>query len=307
MKEFEIVQHTKMNLLEIFLVEMASRGPHGHDDLEIGILLEGSMTLFLDQEQHALKAGDIYIINRYQVHSFASLPKHSLILAFQIHTDLYRRIRPDLDFLHLENNIIRSGILYRDLKKLLFSCAKCYFSAAGYRELKCSSLLLDAFYRILNHARYTISSEKASAAAQNNILRLNRITDYIAKHYAEPIALSDIAETEQVSPFHISHFIKQMIGISFSEYLNRVRFEHALQLLDTTDLSILDVCMETGFSSSRYLNRMFEKNLGCCAKEYRRAKEKPRLIGPTLPADHVQKRYSFEQSALLFDKFYRKR
>ena len=44
-EEFEIVQHTTMNYLEIFLVEMTARSPHGHGDLEIGILLDGSLTL----------------------------------------------------------------------------------------------------------------------------------------------------------------------------------------------------------------------------------------------------------------------
>ena len=57
-REFEIVQHTRMNLLEIFLVEMTSRGPHGHDDLEIGLILEGSLTLFIDQERHDLRPGE---------------------------------------------------------------------------------------------------------------------------------------------------------------------------------------------------------------------------------------------------------
>ena len=50
-KEFEIVQHTTMNYLEIFMVEMTARSPHGHDDLEIGILLDGKLTMFTELEQ----------------------------------------------------------------------------------------------------------------------------------------------------------------------------------------------------------------------------------------------------------------
>ena len=55
-EEFEIVQHTTMNYLEIFLVEMTARSPHGHGDLEIGILLDGSLTLFTEFKQHELHA-----------------------------------------------------------------------------------------------------------------------------------------------------------------------------------------------------------------------------------------------------------
>ena len=53
-KELEIVRHTTMNHLEIFLLEMVLRQPHGHEDLEIGILLEGSVYLFLETELYTL-------------------------------------------------------------------------------------------------------------------------------------------------------------------------------------------------------------------------------------------------------------
>ena len=97
--------------------------------------------------------------------------------------------------------------------------------------------------------------------------------------------------------------MKNMIGISLQEYLNQIRFENALRLMDTTDLTLLDICLETGFSSTRYLNRVFQKNLGCSAKEYRQAKEKPRLTGTALPTDNIQRRSSYEQSALLLKKY----
>ena len=63
-KEMEIVRHTTMNHLEVFIVEMTSRGPHGHDDFELGMILEGTMTLFLEQEQYHLKAGDIQELSK---------------------------------------------------------------------------------------------------------------------------------------------------------------------------------------------------------------------------------------------------
>jgi len=80
-KELEIVQHTNMNHLEIFFVEMTARGPHGHDDLEIGVLLKGTVTLVLEQKSYILQEGDIYLINRHQVHSFARTDTDNLILA----------------------------------------------------------------------------------------------------------------------------------------------------------------------------------------------------------------------------------
>lgn len=82
------------------------------------------------------------------------------------------------------------------------------------------------------------------------------ITEYIAEHHQEQISLEEIAEMEQITKYHVSHFIRKMLGISFQEYLNNIRFDHALRLLSQTDLNLLDICMESGFSSSRYLNQI---------------------------------------------------
>lgn len=302
-KEYEIVKHTTMEQLEIFIVDITARSPHGHDDLEIGILLDGSITLFLEQEQHILHTGDIYVINRHQVHSLSNTADFTRILAFQIHTDFYRKTDPKLGFLFLEDNIIRSGHLYTTLYSLLFDCADLYFLRSLHYELKCSSLLMNLLYEILTNVHYSIFSGKEASAAQNSALRLNRITDYISEHYAERISLQDIADSENITLYHASHFLKKKLGISFQEYLNNIRFEHAMFLIENSDLKILDICLETGFSSTRYLNQMFEKNFGCSTKEYLKMPKKPHLTDVTLPTGNIQKRYSFEQSAFIFKKF----
>ena len=163
---------------------------------------------------------------------------------------------------------------------------------------------MEAIYQLLTITNYTIASEKESATAKNNSKRLNRITDYISEHYMEHIALQDIAGLENITTYHASHFITQMLGISFQEYLNNIRFEHAFQLISKSDLPILDVCLETGFSSSRYLNQMFMRNLGCSVKEYRKKLEKPRPVGAALPTDNIQNRYSFEQAAFVLSRIW---
>ncbi len=304
--EFEIVQHTNMSLLEVFLVEISSRSPHGHEDLEIGILLKGSIALFLDQRRRALHPGDIYIINRCQVHSFLNVGQDNLLLAFQVHRDLYRKIHPKLDYLKVEENVIRSGALYESIRRSLVACAGAFFSQDEYRELKCASIILDVFHQLLTSSRCTISSEQATAAAQNNILRLNRMTAYISEHHAGRISLEDIANEEHISPYHASHFFTGMVGISLQEYINLTRFEHAMRLLDSTNLSLLDVCMESGFSSTRYLNRMFVKMLGCTAKEYRGAEKKPSPIVTSIPAGNVERRIPFIQSQKIFSEYFGK-
>lgn len=298
----EIIRHTTMKHLEIFLIEMTAKRLHGHSDMELGIIWEGTMTLFVEQKRYELKKGDIYLINRYQMHSFSSPAGKNIILVFQIHTDFYRIISHQLAHLRFKENIFQNGSLYDKLYALLLKCAEYHFGTDKFGEIKCSSLFLDLLYTLLHNTPYIITSEKEYASARNNVLRINRITKYIFEHHQEPISLQDIATIEGITTCHVSHFIKKMLGFSFQEYLNNVRFDHALQLIHQTDLNILDICLESGFSSSHYLNQMFQKSFGCTTKEYISSRTNSEHIEITPPGTDIQTPYSYECSAILFSQ-----
>ena len=301
-KEYELIKHTQMDFLEVFFVEMTSRNPHGHDDFEVGIVMEGKIILFAGQAQLTLGKGDVYAINRFQIHSFSSTACRTLILAFQVHGDFFRRLDQKLDLFRLEDNTVRDVALRDSLCAKLFECARYYFDGSQLNELKCYALVFDSLWEIFKSLPKTSVSPKESSLAKRESIRVNRITDYIAEHYTEQISLADIASLENVSPCHASHFFKSTLGISFQDYLSQIRFEKALRLVDETDLNLLDVRMETGFSSTRYLNRVFQKKLGCCAKEYRKLDKKPLVDKTVLPTGNVQRRFSFEQGKKFLSK-----
>lgn len=301
-KEYEIIQHTAMNNLEFFLIELVSRNPHGHSDLEIGILLEGSVELLLENKRILLEKNDIYVINRYQVHSFLKTDTPNVILAFQIHAEFYKNVCSNLTRIQFENIVNKTRPLYPLLRQTLFNCAQVYFKETEYFELKCASLLMDALH-ILTQCGGNISlSEKEYGQARSSALRLNRITDYISEHYTERLMLEDISELEGITTFHASHFMKKMLGVSFQNYLNTLRFEHAYRLAAQTALTILDLCMESGFSSSRYLNQMFVKRLGMTVTEFRRLKKAVPLAPPSLPTDNRQRRLTFDEAGKVLEK-----
>ena len=123
-------------------------------------------------------------------------------------------------------------------------------------------------YQLLTNARPSFTGEKSTMLRRQPPTASTASRTTFAEHSSEKISLQDIADLEHITTYHASHFITKILGISFQDYLNNVRFEHALELIQNSDLSILDICMETGFSSSRYLNKLFEEKMGCTAREY---------------------------------------
>ena len=69
---------------------------------------------------------------------------------------------------------------------------------------------------------------------------------------------------------YLSHFFKASFGMSFQEYVMKLRCEKARQLLLLTDFSLLDISMACGFSDIKYFNKGFSRQFGCSPRQYRR-------------------------------------
>ena len=53
--------------------------------------------------------------------------------------------------------------------------------------------------------------------------------------------------------------VKSITGLGVNDYVNRLKIEQAMRLLETTDLSITEVSEKTGFSSARYFSTLFKQ------------------------------------------------
>lgn len=286
--EYEIIRHTKTNSLAMLMIEILSRSVHCHSDLEIGMILEGNIDLVIDNEVFKLKKNDIYIVNRYQPHSFYSNKHHNKIVIFLINHALYKNIGPDI--IYKKNHIVYDE-KNSDLYRTIFECAMCYASEIAFTELGAGAKALDLIYRLSKIANPFID-EHSTKQSRSKGKRLQRITDYMSEHHSENITLEDIANLESLSTYYISHFIKKMTGTTFTEYLNNIRFDHAFSLLNKTNLRISDICCEAGFSDSRYLNRIFKQKMGIDIQSYRKNIDKIELPLTDQPYMTVQNHIS---------------
>lgn len=79
--------------------------------------------------------------------------------------------------------------------------------------------------------------------------QIARVTRFIAQHYREPLTIQAVADDVKLHPKYLMRVFKKQCGVSVWEYLTRLRVSHAQRLLITGDLKVLDVAMESGFSS----------------------------------------------------------
>lgn len=94
--------------------------------------------------------------------------------------------------------------------------------------------------------------------------------DYIYQNFAGDINLEMTAEYVNKSKNYFSYLFKKELGISFIEYLNKVRVEEAKKLLDTTDDKTYEISEKVGYSDYKYFSSVFKKLTGFSPSQYKK-------------------------------------
>ena len=90
--------------------------------------------------------------------------------------------------------------------------------------------------------------------------RIEKIYDYIKRHYAKKILLEDLAYKAKLSPYYFQRLFKKEMNETPTECINRVRLIRARHLLKAgTSFSIAQIAEDCGFSSPAVFNRAFKK------------------------------------------------
>ena len=280
-KEFELVTHSHLQHVTAFLVRLQERVTHIHRELELGLVLDGAITLRTQQQTSVISKGDIYLVNRMEPHEFASEGNGALLIAIQFSTKLTQGFQaPGSHYRYRGEPNLRQALkenreAYRLLCDTCVELAYSFLRQQPNDEFHCFSLsasLMDQLHRalpwnLLDSEDYSVIKQRAN--------RIMAITDYIDQNFQRKLLLGEIARREGLSLTYLSHFFKEALGMSFQEYLNQKRFEYACRLLFTTDRRILDISLSSGFSDVRYFNQAFLEQYGCTPKEYRKGGKLP--------------------------------
>jgi AraC-like DNA-binding protein len=88
--------------------------------------------------------------------------------------------------------------------------------------------------------------------------RLKVIHAYIEENFATKIDINDMAKLTHLTHAAFCRYIKKMTLMTFTEFVNQYRINHAKKLL-LLDNTVTEVCFQCGFESLSYFNRVFKK------------------------------------------------
>ena len=110
----------------------------------------------------------------------------------------------------------------------------------------------------------------AEGSAANPAIR--QALRYIARRYARPLRLEEVAAHVDLSPAYFSGLFRRCVGMRFVDYVNRARVEEGRRLLAGSAFAIVDIAVALGFGDQSYFSKVFKKYTGASPKRYRQEK-----------------------------------
>ncbi len=272
---FEKTRYNDDFPINIRILRITEYPVHYHQDVEIIYVLKGEVLLKNMCHHYLLKAGDIFTNSGHEVHGITATNQENVVAIIQLSNRFFTRYFPDLqracfmtyikDDKHLTLDALRKMLLH-----ILLDYSRRSFDYKG----SCIDQAIDVI-KYLNQYFNLFAFDDQIVTNFNNdnpvtAGRISRIINHVYENHANKISLKELAESEHLSTYYLSHLIRDYMGISFKEFLCFARSEMSEILLLETDRKISTIAKDVGFSTTPYYEKFFTKWYGHSPHEHRR-------------------------------------
>lgn len=268
---FESINHNNTFPIKIFHTKIVSSSFHWHYDYEILLVLKGKIKVHDQAQTYKASAGDIILFNSKSVHSLKCTEEENLCLFLQISPDI----------LTLRNDPKRQYSFYLNSVSLKNDYGRfiSLISQIGLLSLQTDSIssnyyLHGCIYQLLGdlfqYVTYDFRQLSKNEDFYNDPDTIGSIINYVDTHYTDSTIANDLQSYIGMSQKTLYRFLKSHMGITLTELVKSVRFEHAKTLLKTTNRSIAAIASECGYQNEVSFHRSFKKEALMTPSEYRR-------------------------------------
>lgn len=249
---------------------------HCHQELEIIAVLSGRLKVSAE-DAYNLIAGDICIIPPFGNHSLEKGSDDCKRLVIQLDMKIMGTWENEKeDWIWVQNELntvdLYSGHWKEETKNKVRGIVEQIYQE--YAEKRYAWQM--SIKTLINQLMMTALREMPRVKEKNINRRLSKMKDilgYIALHYCGEIKLQDCADAVGFNASYLSRFFSEHMGITFQEYIKKLRLEKARWLLLTEKIMITEICYQSGFQDVKTFNKYFKKEYGQCPTAFRKSME----------------------------------
>lgn len=97
---------------------------------------------------------------------------------------------------------------------------------------------------------------------------VKEMVSVIEENYGMRLGLDGFSDRFRLTPEYLSNLFAKETGMTFSNYLKKVRMEKAKELILNTDMKIYEVAYSVGYPDQKYFSKVFKEYTGVSAKQY---------------------------------------
>ena len=250
---------------------------HWHAHVEILCVMDGEADITCGTKTLRASSGDLIVVNSNELHY--GISRSERLFYYAVIFDLGLLDSRSLDDVQTKyvTPIERNMTLFRNLierDELLRACMlelieELRSRAFGY-ELAVKSRLYALFCALVrSHVPTTLTPED-SASRVTALERLDPALTLIERQYRDKLSVERLARESGLSRYHFSRLFKQLTGRTITEYINRIRIDHAEYLLHNSPMTVSEIALLTGYSDIYYFSRTFKRYKGTPPSALRR-------------------------------------
>lgn len=119
----------------------------------------------------------------------------------------------------------------------------------------------------INRIKFIARKIQMGKSEKGNYI-IKRAKEYINDKFKNDITLEELSKVLNISPQYFSRLFKEQTGYNFIEYLTFIRIEHSKELMNSTNMTIKEICYSVGYGDPNYFSRIFKKNTGISPTDY---------------------------------------
>jgi beta-xylosidase/AraC-like DNA-binding protein len=253
------------------LMEIQHLPTHQFDGWKIYFVINGEVSVNIESERYDLISEDIIVVNPLEIHTVSS-DKDNLTMIIQINRkQLEEMLKEDFQF---RFNCNTTGA-YSSIEEKKYKKIKNLLIEMMMKAVNKSSSEFDMyrqFFDLINLLSREFLIKNIFEKPQGQLVedeKIRRIMEYVNQNYKDQIYLDEVAKKEFLSYSYLSRYFKQEVGVSFSEFITKVRLQNAVENLRYSNDSIIKIAMKNGFSTSKSFYKHFKKHFGVSPADYR--------------------------------------
>lgn len=287
----EIAQKPSDKLMVKYF-EQEDTNLHDHGCFELAYVVEGSAVQTLNGTMEPVSQGAYFIIDYGSKHNYQDCKNLKLInCLFQpeivnaslgncISFDELMRICMIRYYKNYPDWTPADSIFYDEDKKVLHLLEE-MMEEYEHREIGYQEIFRGKLLEILLITMRKVVQKKAmvSVRSYEKSDLILEVVNYLEKNYRSKAPLTRFCEEKHYSIQYVSRKFKKETGVTFLEYLQKVRIRKSCDLLIEREMLIPEVADQVGYDDMKYFHQIFRKIVGMTPGEYRkvvRDEEEPR-------------------------------